>query len=931
MNFLYRICIGVSCIFLITGNLYGQRANIDTNILGKWPILGKAELSSYGTYAGFIAKYPYLNNAVLTLKKLSGGWQKSYQNGSDVHFLLSNKYATLLVKDTLHIVCLGHDDQDKTIAIRSFKYPRLASCDEIAYEPKENNGTVILLNAAENKSKEFRSIKNYFWEEHGNALVLIQRDNNNKTIVKWVDLPTLTESIIWSSENVLPNSLSSWTFNKKGDELAFSTTTILNNRPEISLWNYHRGQQAAMMLTDNRSIGMIPGYSIQNNFQISNNGRWLFFQVQKILENKPKQTLGAAQVDIYSYRDMTLQSQQLANKNESTLTMVISTGGGNAISLEREVDGEDRIITNPQEVTGDYIILGEKLHVNFKPWWLVGSHYSYYLVSLRTGKRTLIKEDSKFPFDDFDFSPDDKKVIYWDSIKAAYASYDISSGNTILVTKGIPFLARTGDYIDMFSDSKYPRPFGRASWSDEGRSMIVYNKYDIWKVDPNGKETSINLTKGYGAKHHILLRLVNERDEYYQPIIYNGDERFLLTGFNEATKQNGFFEQATLNTSHIPHLLTMGPYTYYKISSQLPAPSNSFSQGTRPVKAANAEVWIVSKQNANEYPNYYFTTDWKNFKPLTDLHPQQNFYWLTDELINYKQQDGTHSQGILYKPENFNPQKKYPVIFNYYEHLSYRLNEFPLPEYSANNINIPWFVSHGYLVFTPDSHFSIASRKGGKTVGESVLNSVTGAIIYLSKLKYVDIKQVGIQGHSFGGGETNYLITHSNLFAAACSASGTVSDQISAYLGPYRRKGYEPNFYRIAHSENGHEMIGATLWERPDLYFRSSSVFNANKVTTPLLLMHNETDTQTDWGQSFELFTALTRLGKPVWMLQYDGEGHSLGKKEDQRDFTIRMTQFFDHYLKGAPMPKWMVDGIPARLKAIEQGYELESEKHLLK
>ena len=195
---------------------------------------------------------------------------------------------------------------------------------------------------------------------------------------------------------------------------------------------------------------------------------------------------------------------------------------------------------------------------------------------------------------------------------------------------------------------------------------------------------------------------------------------------------------------------------------------------------------------------------------------------------------------------------------------------------------------------------------------------------YLSTLPYVDSKHLGIQGHSFGGGETNYLVTHSNLFAAACSAAGTVSDQISAYLAPYRPKGGFPNFNRIANSETSHDMIGATLWERPDLYFRSSSIFNANQVTTPVLLMHNEKDEQTDWGQSFELYTALCRLGKPVWLLQYDNGRHSLNKKEDMKDFTIRLTQFFDHYLKEVPPPLWMTRGIPAKLKGIEQGYELD-------
>jgi dipeptidyl aminopeptidase/acylaminoacyl peptidase len=338
--------------------------------------------------------------------------------------------------------------------------------------------------------------------------------------------------------------------------------------------------------------------------------------------------------------------------------------------------------------------------------------------------------------------------------------------------------------------------------------------------------------------------------------------------------------------------------------------------------SAGKRCWIIKRQSATEYPNYYSTSDFKEYHPLTDLAPQKDYNWLTTELIGWKQLDGTLSHGILYKPENFDPQKKYPVIFNYYEKLSHRLYEFPGVGLSFDNINIAWFVSKGYLVFTPDIYFSIANKKGGKTIGEAAYNSVISAAKYLARLPYVDSKRMGIQGHSFGGGETNYLVTHSTMFAAASEMAGG-SDPISGYL-TLAGTGPTENTNKQNITETGYGRYGANPWERPDLYRRNSAVLNADKVTTPLLIVHNKQDGSVQWRQGVEFYMSLRRLGKKCWMLQYDEDEHSFSNMKDAMDYTIRLTQFFDYYLKGTRPPRWMTEGVPAKLKGVESGYELD-------
>ncbi len=202
-----------------------------------------------------------------------------------------------------------------------------------------------------------------------------------------------------------------------------------------------------------------------------------------------------------------------------------------------------------------------------------------------------------------------------------------------------------------------------------------------------------NITKGYGLKNQIKLRLIDENATF----IYSNNDTLLLTAFNPINKENGFY-YTFLDTKQEPKLLTMEPFFIYLQGSQ---EENGGILYAKPLKAERAAKWIVSRQSVQEAPNFYITTDFKHYKRLTDIQPQKKYNWLTAELITWQQLDGTFSQGILYKPENFDPNRKYPIILNYYEQLSHYLHVFPKPTITHGNINIPWFVSRGYLVFLP--------------------------------------------------------------------------------------------------------------------------------------------------------------------------------------------------------------------------------------
>jgi dipeptidyl aminopeptidase/acylaminoacyl peptidase len=297
---------------------------------------------------------------------------------------------------------------------------------------------------------------------------------------------------------------------------------------------------------------------------------------------------------------------------------------------------------------------------------------------------------------------------------------------------------------------------------------------------------------------------------------------------------------------------------------------------------------------------------------LSHLNPQQSQYlWGSSELFKWKAYTGKETEGILYKPENFDAKKKYPMIIYYYERNNNTLLLYQPPTPTASRLNIPFFVSRGYIVFVPDIWY----RTGHP--GRSAYDYVVSGARALIRQGFIDSTKIGLQGQSWGGYQTAYLITQTNLFAAAW-AGAPVVNMFSAYGGIR----WESGLNRQMQYEKAQSRIGATIWERPDLYIENSPLFHLQKVKTPLVIMSNDADGAVPWYQGIEFFTAMRRLNKPIWLLQYNGEAHNLVERRNRKDIQIREQQFFDWLLKGEKPPVWITDGVPATLKGIDWGLE---------
>ena len=307
------------------------------------------------------------------------------------------------------------------------------------------------------------------------------------------------------------------------------------------------------------------------------------------------------------------------------------------------------------------------------------------------------------------------------------------------------------------------------------------------------------------------------------------------------------------------------------------------------------------------------TLDFREITRVSDINPQQDEYsWGTAELVHWRAKDGQKLDGILLKPDDFDPARKYPMMVYFYERNSDNLHRYYTPAAGRSIICHSFYVSRGYVVFIPDIPY-----KTGEP-GPSAVNAIVPGVEHLIRKGFIDEQRIGMQGHSWGGYQTAYLVTQTDMFA--CAESGApVSNMTSAYGGIRWGSGLS----RMFQYERTQSRIGEDLWSARDKYVANSPLFFADRINTPLLILHNDEDGAVPWYQGIELFVALRRLGKPAWMLNYNGEPHWVMDEYNRRDFAKRMQQFFDHYLMDAPEPEWMAVGIPAVKKGENFGLEL--------
>ncbi|HPF50736.1 MAG TPA: prolyl oligopeptidase family serine peptidase [Draconibacterium sp.] len=683
------------------------------------------------------------------------------------------------------------------------------------------------------------------------------------------------------------------TLNKPGSQFAFLADTSQAKEAEYSVY-YWSGEGTAAMIMDNSNSSLPENWEISENGKLnfSNNGESLFFGSAP--QKTPKDTTILEEeipvLDVWSWDEEILHTVQLNNKNrdeKKTYLAVINLKDRKAVQLETEQFTNISLINKGD--AAQVLATSNRPYAVQSMWEGNPVHNDFYLVDINTGKATMFKQDCRAqPMT----SPAGKYVYWYNAIDTSWNTYELSSGKEFKITS--PQLVKVADELNDVPN--LPDSYRFAGWLTNDDAFLVYDRYDLWKVDPTNSVKPENLTSN-GRENRISYRLVRFNAERGEGI--NPEEQVLLKGFNEQTKADSYFLFDLRNPGKKKIVL-----------------DGNFKLNT-PIKAKEADLVIYTKENFQTYPNLLASNlKFKNPVQLSDAAPQQNeFLWGTAELVSWRSLDGMVLEGTLHKPANFDPTQKYPMIVNFYEKSSDALLSYRMPENNRSTIDYHYYTGNGYIVFNPDIYY-----KEGYP-GESAFNCVMPGVTYLIEKGFVDADHIGAQGHSWGGYQVAYLATRTNIFAAIESGAPVVN-MFSAY-GEIR---WGTGLNRSFQYEHAQSRIGKSIWEAPLRYLENSPIFTLDKIQTPILIMHNDDDGAVPWYQGIEFFIGMRRLGKPAWLLNYNEADHWPLKVRDKHDFQIRLSQFFDHYLKGAPEPKWMSEGVPATKKGIEMGYEMEEK-----
>ncbi|MBW1689008.1 MAG: S9 family peptidase, partial [Deltaproteobacteria bacterium] len=432
-------------------------------------------------------------------------------------------------------------------------------------------------------------------------------------------------------------------------------------------------------------------------------------------------------------------------------------------------------------------------------------------------------------------------------------------------------------------DHDYPRPapgYGVADWIEGDRAVLIYDKYDLW-LFPTGGGEPLSLTEGRGRRESTTYRVVDlDDDRDYLRV----DERLLLSAYHHERKTSGFCEARAGQPGVRP--LVGGQYKLSFVA-----------------KARKAERLVYTRESYNEFPDLRVAErSLDSSRRLSDANPTiADFAWGEAELVEWRSADGIPLQGVLIKPGGYEPGKRYPVLVYFYRFFSQRLHEFNEPVVN-HRPSFPVYASHGYAVFLPDIRFEVGRP------GFSATKCLVPGIQRLVDMGVADPDAIGLHGHSLSGYQAAFVVTQTDIFAAAV-AGAPVSNMTSAYGGIRWRTGMARQFQY----ERTQSRLGGTLWDSRDRYIDNSPLFFADRVNTPLLIQHGDDDGAVPWYQSIELYLALRRLGKECIFLQYRGEPHHLQKYPNKLDYSIKMKQFFDHHLKNEPAPAWMTKGVPYR------------------
>lgn len=768
-------------------------------------------------------------------------------------------------------------------SLKTFKLAQKA--DWIAYQRGRKDSALYVRSLDGNHLLRFASVKDFGFAEENNMLYFTSNDgeNGNRPGIFVLNPDKGTPTLIKEGKGVFKQI----TFDEKGNYLAFLYSEEKDScYKAMSLWlSEHENQAKEIATRGNRAFPAGWVISEHGKLHFSKTASRLFFGTSP--EPRQKDTLQLAEnrpnVQVWSWDEPVQYTVQDYNKKKDLKKSYQAVYNINSGAILQLADAELPDISLGNEGDAPFALLSTSRPYSLSSMWEGRTRNDYYTVSLENGARKLL---ATADYGNYRLSPQGKYAYWYAETDSCWYTLSLADGKKIRLTT--PDTCIAWDEENDVPD--YPNAYGAAGWTKDDENLLIYDRYDIWKFNPAAEREPVNLTVN-GRKNRISYRLVN-LDKKARFIDLGNPQ--LLSGFNEVTKGSGYYK-ARLSAAAAPKELLAGNFMLRSIR-----------------KAKNTEEVIYTVETFEKYPDiHYSTLDFKKSVQLTHgIEQQKGYLWGTAELVSWISLDGRRLEGVVYKPANFDPNKKYPMIVNFYERNSETLYNYRMPEPHRSTIDYHLYNSNEYIIFNPDIRYVDGYP------GESCYNCLMPGVSMLINKGYVDEKAIGAQGHSWGGYQVAYLATRTNLFAAIESGAPVVN-MFSAYGGIRWGSGLARSF-QYEHTQS---RLGGTPWTTPVRYFENSPLFLMDKVQTPILIMHNDSDGHVPWYQGIEYFVAMKRLGKPCWMLNYTGEPHWPTQIANKIDFQKRMFQFFNHYLKKGEMPKWMSEGVPAVEQPFELGY----------
>ncbi|MGB0430037.1 MAG: alpha/beta hydrolase family protein [Bacteroidia bacterium] len=921
-----------------------QKKPIGIDDFNKWKRIENTRISTNGNYVMYKLS-PEVGNKTLVINSVSNDKTDTLKRVSAANFAFNGNYAIATVvtdyeairqlklkkekkenypKDSLYLVDLKTFDHQFIDLVKSWKTPETngewlaylreeplpepepdtTSTDSTEIEPEKKEDfpagsssasakkdkdakTLVIYNLKTKESFEYVKVKSFGFSENGAVCYFYSLGDSAFTKgAYYFNSSTKKETRI----EVEHKDIKGLTADSAGLQLAFIFTNNGNKAKSkfYSLAHFNLNKKA-LNITDAKSLKLEFKISADYNPKFTDNGERLFFGVKPKQKEYPEDTLllaeEKAKLDIWSHMDGRLQPQQLKEikKDEKrSITYFLDIKKNSITQVGEHIFSSDNVA---QQKEGRYALISDSRPYFKERSWESPWARDVYLKDLKKGTKELVFKKFK---GSVSFSPGGN-YLYWFNMEEGYWwLMNLKSGKKTNLT-----LENKNNYINLDDDHPMLKgSYGIGGWYEDDQFIFINTKNGFTAFDPTGKRKATE----FGQKGNSRERIKRKDRE---PFI-SSDNGFFIEVFDTKTKEKSLYTSiyiASTNDFMIsdlqnPSISGGDYYNFYNYS-----------------KNGDLSLWRI--ESNQKYPDLYISTK-DGFKQLSNANPQQSkFKWYKTQLIDYLSADGDSLQGILYMPENFDANKKYPMIVYFYERMSDYINSYQTPRASYSTVSRSFYCSNDYFVFVPDIAYSDGEP------GQSALNCIVpGVLNVLQKHPYINPHKMALQGQSWGGYQTAHLITRCDLFTCAM-AGAPVSNMTSAYGGIRWGSGYN----RAFQYEHGQSRIGGDLWNKHLNYIDNSPLFYADRVNTPLLIMHNDNDGAVPWYQGIEYFTALRRLEKEVWMLVYNKEEHNLTKRPNRVDLSHRMFGFFNYYLKGDEKPLWMQQGIPATDKGKYNGY----------